>query len=127
MELYVYKQEQDLQDQQWQPTKTTADFSRNIHGVWERNAKDLQEAPDQNDMKMFYSELREDWGHNKKGAVHLKSANDRELFSDSTKENERWTERDVQLHNGPEKIETAALAKMPQRYWAKHRRNDGAG
>ena len=44
---------------------------------------ELQRAADRNDMKGFYSGLKEVWGPKKKGPVQLKSTNGMETFSDS--------------------------------------------
>ena len=50
---------------------------------WERKAVELQRAADRNDMKGFYSGLKEVWGPKKKGPVQLKSTDEMETFSDS--------------------------------------------
>ena len=44
---------------------------------------ELQRAADRNDMKGFYSALKEVWGPKKKGPVQLKSIDGMETFSDS--------------------------------------------
>ncbi|KAK2140712.1 hypothetical protein NP493_5609g00000, partial [Ridgeia piscesae] len=51
---------------------------------WERKAVELQRAADRNDMKGFYSGLKEVWGPKKKGnPLYLKSTDGIETFSDS--------------------------------------------
>ena len=44
---------------------------------------ELQRAADRNNMKGFYSGLKEVWGPKKKGPVHLKSTDGMDTFSDS--------------------------------------------
>ena len=46
---------------------------------------ELQRAADRNDMKGFYNGLKEVWGPNKKGRVHLKSTDGMDTFSDSNR------------------------------------------
>ncbi|KAK2151373.1 hypothetical protein NP493_2625g00005 [Ridgeia piscesae] len=50
---------------------------------WETKAVELQRAADRNNMKGFCNGLKEVWGHKKKRAVHLKSTEGMETFSDS--------------------------------------------
>ena len=52
----------------------------------------LQRAADRNDMKGFYSGLKEEWGPKKKGPVHLKSTDGIETSSDSKRVVARWSE-----------------------------------
>ena len=49
---------------------------------WERKAVELQIAADRNDTNGFYNRLKEVWGPNKKGPVHLKSTDGMKTFSD---------------------------------------------
>ena len=50
---------------------------------WEMKAEELQRAADRNDMKGFYSGLKEVWGPQTKQPVHLKSSDGLEIFTDS--------------------------------------------
>ena len=59
---------------------------------WERKAVELQRAADRNDMKGFYSGLKEVWGPKKNGPVQLKSTDGMETFSDSKRVVARWSE-----------------------------------
>ena len=51
---------------------------------WEMKAEELQRAADRNDMKGFYSGLKEVWGPQAKQPVHLKSSDGLEIFTDTT-------------------------------------------
>ena len=50
---------------------------------WEMKAEELQRAAGRNDMKGFYSGLKEVWGLQTKQLVHLKSSDGLEIFTDS--------------------------------------------
>ena len=45
--------------------------------------EELQRAADRNDMKGFYSGLKEVWGPQTKQPVHLKSSDGLEIFTDN--------------------------------------------
>ena len=60
---------------------------------WERKGVELQRAADRNNMKGFYSGLKEVWGPMKKGPVHLKSTDGMETFSESKRVVARWRHR----------------------------------
>ena len=80
---------------------------------WERNAVELQKAADRNDMKGFYSGLKEVWGPKKKGPVQLKSTDGMETFSDSKIVVARCSF--PKLLNVPGDIDHEALDNIPQR------------
>ena len=82
---------------------------------WERKAVELQRAADRNDMKGFYSGLKEVWGPKKKGPVQLKSTDGMETFSDSKRVVARWSEHFQKLLNVPGDINHEALDNIPQR------------
>ncbi|KAK3514603.1 hypothetical protein QTP70_021515 [Hemibagrus guttatus] len=82
---------------------------------WDRKAEELQGAADRNDMKGFYSGLKEIWGPQKKGPVQLKSADGQEIFSDNKRVLERWSEHFQKLLNVPGEIEPEALDNIQQR------------
>ena len=81
---------------------------------WEQKAKDLQRAADTNDMRGFYSQLKEVWGPQKRGATTLKSADGMELITDKRKVDERWREHFEQLLNVPGSIQPEALSRIQQ-------------
>ncbi|KAK2157210.1 hypothetical protein NP493_1899g00003 [Ridgeia piscesae] len=80
---------------------------------WERKA--VQRAADRNNMKGFYSRLKEVWGPKKKGPVHLKSTDGMETFSDSKRVVARWSEHFQKLLNVPDDINHETLDNIPQR------------
>ena len=82
---------------------------------WERKAVELQRAADRNDMKGFYSGLKEVWGPKKKGPVQLKSTDGMENYSDSKRVVARWSEHFQKLLNVPGDIDHEALDNIPQR------------
>ena len=49
---------------------------------WEMKAEEPPRAADRNDMKGFYSRLKEVWGPQTKQPVHLKSSDGLEIFTD---------------------------------------------
>ena len=59
---------------------------------WVMKAGELQRAANRNDMKGFYSGLKEVWGPHTKQPVHLKSSNGLEIFTDSKSVMARWSE-----------------------------------
>ena len=79
-----------------------------------KKAVELQRAVDRNDMKDFYSGLKEVWGPKTKGPVHLKSTDGTETFSDSKKVVARWSEHFQKLLNVPGDIDHEALDNIPQ-------------
>ena len=58
----------------------------------EKVAEELQRAADRNDMKGFYSRLKEVWGSQTKQPVHLKSSDGLEIFTYSKSVMARWSE-----------------------------------
>lgn len=82
---------------------------------WEMKAQELQRAADRNDMKGFYNGLKEVWGPEKKGPVHLKSTDGMETYSDSKRVVARWGEHFQKLLNVPGDIEPEALDNIQQR------------
>ena len=59
---------------------------------WEMKAEELQRAADRNDMKDFYSGLKEVWGPQTKKTVHLKSSDGLQPFTYSKSVMARWSE-----------------------------------
>ena len=76
---------------------------------------ELQRAADRNDMKGFYSRLKEVWGPKKTGPVQLKSTDGMETFSDSKRFVARWSEHLQKLLNVPGDIDHEALDNILQR------------
>ena len=82
---------------------------------WENKAEELQRSADRNDMRSFYTGLKEVWGPQTKGTVHLKSVEGDEIFSDNKRVLERWAQHFEILLNQPGDIEQTALDKIDQR------------
>ena len=76
---------------------------------WEMKAEELQRAADRNDMKGFYSGLKEVWGPQMKQPVHLKSSDGLKIFTDSKSVMARWSEYIQKLLNVPGDIEPKVL------------------
>ena len=70
---------------------------------------ELQRAADRNDLKGFYSGLKEVWGPKKKGPVQLKSTDGMETFSDSKTVVAKWREHFQKLFNIPGDIDHKAV------------------
>ena len=64
-------------------------------------AEELQRAADRNDMKGFYSGLKEVCGPQTKQLVHLKSSDGLETFTNSKSVMARWSEYFQKLLNVP--------------------------
>ena len=79
---------------------------------WEMKAEELQRAADRNDMKGFYSGLKEVWGPQTKQHVHLKSSDGLEIFTDSKSVMARWSEYFQKLLNVPGDIEPKVLENI---------------
>ena len=82
---------------------------------WEMKAEELQRAADRNDMKGFYSGLKEVWGPQTKQPVHLKSSDGLEIFTDSKSVMARWSEYFQKLLNVPGDIEPEVLENIQKR------------
>ena len=83
---------------------------------WELKAEELQRASDRNDMKGFYSGLKEVWGSHTKQPVHLKSSDGLEIFTDRKCMMAGWREYFQKLLNVPGDIEpevNTALDEKP--------------
>ena len=78
-------------------------------------AEELQRAADRNDMKGFYSGLKEVWGPQTKQHVHLKSPNGLETFTNSKGVMARWNEYFQKLLNVPGGIEPEVLENIQKR------------
>ena len=78
---------------------------------WEIKAEELQRATDRNNMKDFYSGLKEVCGPQTKQPVHLKSSDGSELFTDSKSVMARWSEYFQKLLNIPGDIEPEGAGK----------------
>ena len=76
---------------------------------------ELQRAVDRNDMKGFYSGLKEVLGPKKKGPVHLKSTYGMETFSDTKRVVARWSQHFYKLLIVRGDIDHEALDNIPQR------------
>ena len=59
---------------------------------WEMKTDELQRDAGRNDMKGFYSGLKEVWGPQTKQPVHLKLSDGLEIFTDSKSVMARWSE-----------------------------------
>ena len=77
--------------------------------------EELQRATDRNDMKGFYSGLKEVWGPQTKQHVHLKSSDGLEIFTDSKSVMARWSEYFQKLLNVPGDIEPEVLENIQKR------------
>ena len=82
---------------------------------WEMKAEELQRAADRNDMKGFYSGLKEVWGPQTKQPVHLKSSDGLEIFTDSKSVMARWSEYFQKVLNVPGDIEPEVLENIQKR------------
>ncbi|XP_030849691.1 uncharacterized protein LOC115927674 [Strongylocentrotus purpuratus] len=82
---------------------------------WEKKAEDLQRSADNNDMKSFYTGLKEVWGPQTRSTVHLKSLDGNTTFSDNKRVLERWSQHFETLLNQPGDIEPAARDRINQR------------
>ena len=78
-------------------------------------AEELQRAAARNDMKGFYSRLKEVWDPQTKQPVHLKSSDGLEIFTDSKSVMERWSEYFQKLLNVPGDIEPEVLENIHKR------------
>ena len=79
---------------------------------WEMKAEELQRAANRNDMKGFYSGLKEVWGLQTKQPVHLKSYYGLEIFTDSKIVMARWSKYFQNLLNVPGDIEPEVLENI---------------
>ena len=82
---------------------------------WEMKAEELQRSTDRNDMKGFYSGLKEVWGPQTKQHVHLKSSDGLEIFTDSKSVMARWSEYFQKLLNVPGDIVPEVLENIQKR------------
>ena len=82
---------------------------------WEMKAEELQRAADRNDMKGFYSRLKQVWGPQTKQPVHLQSSDGLEIFTDSKSVMARWSEYFQKLLNVPGDIEPEVLENIQKR------------
>ena len=82
---------------------------------WEMKAEEIQRAADWNDMKGFYSGLKEVWGPQTKQLVHLISSDGLEIFTDSKSVIARWSEHFQKLLNIHGDIEPEVLENIQKR------------
>ena len=75
---------------------------------WEMKAEKLRRT-DRNDMKGFYSGLKEVWGPQTKQPAHLRSSDGLESFTDIKSVMARWSEYLQKLLNVPRDIGPEAL------------------
>ena len=74
---------------------------------------ELQRAVDRNNMKGFYIGLKEVWGSEKKGSVHMKSTYGMETVYDCKRVAARWSEHFPKLLNVPGDVDHEALDNIP--------------
>ena len=84
---------------------------------WDRKAVELQKAADRNDMKGFYSGLKEMWGPKKKDHVNLKSTDGIETLSDSKRVVARWSEHFQKLLNITGDIDHESVGQHPAAHY----------
>ena len=82
---------------------------------WKIMAEELRGAADKNDMKGFYSGLKEMWGPQTKQPVHLKSSDGLEVFTYRKSAMARWCEYFQKLLNVPGDIEPEVLDNIQKR------------
>ena len=78
-------------------------------------AEELQRAADRNDMRGFYSGLKEVWGTQAKQHVHLKSSDGSEIYTDSKSVMAGWSEYFQKLLNVHGDIEPEVLENIQKR------------
>ena len=76
---------------------------------WEMKTEEPQRADDRNDMKGFYSGLKEVWGPQTTQHVHLRSSDGVKTFTDSKSVMARWSQYIQKLLNIPGDMEPEAL------------------
>ena len=82
---------------------------------WKIKAEELQRTADRNDMKGFYSGVKEAWCPQTKQPVHLKSSDGLEIFTDSKSVMAGWSEYFQKLLHVPGDIEPEVLEIIQKR------------
>ena len=91
-------------------------YTRKLKNTWwEEKAEDLQRSADRNDMKSFYTALKEVWGPQARSTVNLKSLDGSTTLSNNKRGLERWSQHFETLLNQPGDIEPAARDRINQR------------
>ena len=88
---------------------------RKMQDSWlSAKADEIQSFADRNDMKNFYSSLKEIYGPTSSGSFPLLSADGTALITEKDKILERWAEHFHGVLNRPSSINDAAIARLPQ-------------
>ena len=82
---------------------------------WETKANELQTAADTNNLKAFYSGLKEVYGPSSKQCSPLLSADGKELLTDENKILERWAEHYSEVLNRKSSADPEVIQSIPQR------------
>ena len=86
-----------------------------MHDSWlSKKADEIQSAADRNDMKSFYSGLKEVYGPTRSGTSPLHSADGRTLLTDKESILARWAEHFDSVLNRPSSINDEAIERLPQ-------------
>ena len=88
---------------------------REMHDNWlSLKADEIQSAADRNDMKSFYSGLKEVYGPTRSGTSPLLSADGKTLLTDKESILARWAEHFDGVLNRPSSINDEAIERLPQ-------------
>ena len=88
---------------------------RELQDTWlSRKADEIQAAADRNDMKSFYSGLKEVYGPTRSGTSPLLSADGKNLLTDKESILARWAEHFDGVLNRPSSINDEAIQRLPQ-------------
>ena len=88
---------------------------REMHDNWlSMKADEIQNAADRNDMKSFYSGLKEVYGPTRSGTSPLLSADGKTLLTDKESILARWAEHFDGVLNRPSSINNEAIERLPQ-------------
>ena len=95
--------------------RTVQQKLRQMEDRWLSNkADEIQEYADRNDMKNFYSGLKEIYSPTSSGSSPLLSVDGTLLITDKDKILERWAEHFNSVLNRPSSISDEAIARLPQ-------------
>ena len=88
---------------------------REMHDNWlSMKADEIQSAADRNDMKSFYSGLKQVYGPTRSGTSPLLSADGKTLLTDKESILARWAEHFDGVLNRPSSINDEAIERLPQ-------------
>ena len=88
---------------------------RELQDSWlSRKADEIQSAADRNDMKSFYSGIKEVYGPTRSGTSPLLSADGNTLLTDKESILARWAEHFAGVLNRPSSINDEAIQRLPQ-------------